>query len=158
MAEKDFWFFFFNLNMSASFSGVCICDLRSLHEYWRTDCCLVAKSCPTLQPHGLKHSRLPCLSTSPRVCSNSWPLNRWWHPTISSSVAFFSCLQSFPATGSFPRSELFASGGPSIGASASSLVLPMNIQGWITSNDMLNPQKLWLWKSSRSVLLVTVSE
>ena len=81
--------------------------------------------------HELQHARLPCLSLSPKVCSNSCPLNWWCHPTISSSVApFSSCPQSFPASGSFPMSKLFASGGQSIGASASASVLPMNIQGW----------------------------
>ena len=82
-----------------------------------------------LPPHGLQHSRLPCPSLFPRVCSNLCPLSWWCHPTISSSVTLFSCPQSFPASGSFPMSRLFASGGWSIGASAS--VLPMNIQGWI---------------------------
>ena len=73
----------------------------------------------------------PVLHYSPRVCSNSCPLNQWCHPTISSSVATFSsCPQSFPASRSFPVSQLFASGGQSIGASASASVLPMNIQGW----------------------------
>ena len=85
----------------------------------------------TLRPHGLQHVRLPCPSPSPRVCSNSRPLSWWCHPTISSSVAFFSsCLQSFPATGSFPMSQFFASHGQSIGASASASVLPVTIQGW----------------------------
>jgi len=84
-----------------------------------------------LRPHGLQHTRLPCPSLFPRVCSNSGPLSRWCHPTVSSSVApFSSCPQSFPASGSFPRSRLFSSGGQSIGASASASVLPMNIQGW----------------------------
>ena len=83
-----------------------------------------------LWPHGLQHTRLPCLSPSPRVCSNSCPSSRWCHPTISSSVVPFSCAQSFPASGSFPMSWLFPSGSQSIGASASALVLPMNIQGW----------------------------
>ena len=73
----------------------------------------------------------PCLSQSPRVCSNSCPLSQWCHPTISSSVVpFSSCLQSFPASASFLMSRLFASGGQSFGASASASVLPMNIQGW----------------------------
>ena len=73
----------------------------------------------------------PCLSLSPGVYSNSCPFSQWWHPTISSSVApFSSCPQSFPAPGSFPMSRLFASGGQSIGASASASVLPVNIQGW----------------------------
>ena len=90
-------------------------------------CCLVTKSC-FLWPHGLKHARLPCPLLSPGVCSNSCPLRRCCYPTISSSVApFSSCPQSFPASGSFPVSQLFISGGQSIGASAS--VLPMNIQG-----------------------------
>ena len=83
----------------------------------------------SLQPHGLQHARLTCPSLSTGVCSNSCPLSRWCHPTISSFVALFSCLQSFPALGSFPRSWLFASGGQSIGASASASVLPMNIHG-----------------------------
>ena len=91
----------------------------------------VAQSCPTLQPHGLQHTRLPCLSLTSRVCSNSCPLSQWCHPTISSSVIpFSSYLQSFPASGSFPMSCLFASGGQSIGASASASVPPMNIQDW----------------------------
>ena len=84
-----------------------------------------------LWPHGLQHARLPCPSLSPRVCSNSCPLNRWCHPTISCFVFPFSfCLQSFPVSGSFPVSRLFESGGQSIGTSASASVLPMNIQGW----------------------------
>ena len=72
-----------------------------------------------------------CPSPSPRVCPSSCPLNQWCHPTISSSVALFSfCLQSFPASGSFPMSQQFTSGGQSIGAPATASVLPMNIQGW----------------------------
>ena len=88
--------------------------------------------CSTLcDPHGLQHVKLPCPSLSPRVCSNSCPLIQWCHPTISSSVALFSfCLQSFPASGTFLVSQLFISGGQSIGALASASVLPMNIQGW----------------------------
>ena len=81
-----------------------------------------------LQPHGLQHARLPC-PLSPRVCSDSCPLSQWCHPTISFSVVpLSSYLQSFPASGSFPMSQFFASGSQSIGASAS--VLPVNIQGW----------------------------
>ena len=82
------------------------------------------------QPHGLQHTRLPCPSPSPRACSNSRPLSQWCHPTISSSVVPFSCLQSFPASGSFPLSWLFTSGGQSIGALASASVFPKNIQDW----------------------------
>ena len=82
-------------------------------------------------PHGLQHSRPPCPSPSPGVCSDSGPLSQWCHPTISSSVTpFSSCLQSFPAPGSFPMSWLFTSGGQCIGASTSASVLPINIQGW----------------------------
>ena len=85
----------------------------------------------SFQPHGLQLARLPCPSPSPRVCSDSCPLNRWWHPTISSPVtAFSACPQSFVASGSFPVSWLFASGGQSTGASSSSSVLPMSIQGF----------------------------
>ena len=86
------------------------------HSYW---------------PHGLQHAGLPCPLPSPRVCSNPCPLSRWCHPTISSSVPLFSShLQSFSASGSFPMGQLFDSGGPSTGASASASVLPMNIQDW----------------------------
>ena len=81
-------------------------------------------------PNGPQHARLPCPSPSPRVCSNSCPWNRWCYPSISSSVFLFSCLQSFPASGSFPRSGLFSSGGQSIGASAS--VLPIDYSGLIS--------------------------
>ena len=85
----------------------------------------------SLWPHELQHSRLSCLSLSPGICSNSCPLSRWCYLTASSSASSFSfCLQSFPASGSFPMSWLFASGGHSIGASASASVLPMHIQGW----------------------------
>ena len=84
-----------------------------------------------LGTHGLQHARLPCPSRTPRVHSDSCPLSQWCHPTISSPVApFSSCPQSFPASESFPVSQLFASGGQSIGTSASASVLPMNIQGW----------------------------
>ena len=85
----------------------------------------------SLWPNGLQHARLFCASVSPGVCSNSCSLSRWCHPPISSSVTCFSsCLQSFPASGSIPVSQLFASGDQSIGASASVSVLLMNIQGW----------------------------
>ena len=83
------------------------------------------------RPHGLQHTRLLCPSSTPRHCSKSCALSQWWYPTISSSVIpFSSCLQSFPASGSFPVSQFFASGGRSIGASASASVLPVNIQDW----------------------------
>ena len=85
----------------------------------------------SLWPHGLQHARLPCPSPTPGACLNSYPLSRWCHPTISSSVVpFSSCLQFFSASGSFPMSRLFASGSQGIGASASVSVLPMNIQDW----------------------------
>ena len=84
----------------------------------------------SLQPHGLQQARLPCPSLIPRAYSNSCPLNRWCHPTISSSVIPFSHLQSFPASGFFPMSQFFASGGQCIRASASVSVLPMNIKDW----------------------------
>ena len=75
----------------------------------------------SLRPHGLQHARFPCPSLSPRVCSNSCPLSRWCHPTISSSAALFSsCSQSFPASESFPMSQFFAVGGHSFSISPSS--------------------------------------
>ena len=91
----------------------------------------VAQSCQTLRPHGLQHARLSCPSPTPGVYLNTCPLCQWWHPTISSSVVpFSSCLQSFPASGSFQMSQLFTSGGQSIEVSVSASVLPMNIQDW----------------------------
>ena len=85
----------------------------------------------TLWPHGLQYTRLPCPSPTPGACLNSCPLSQWCHPPISFSVVPFSfCLQSFPASRSFPMSLLFASGGQSIGASSPASVFPMNIQGW----------------------------
>ena len=87
----------------------------------------------SLQPHGLQHARLPCPSPTSRACSNSCLSGRWCHPTISSSVIpFSSCLQSFPASGSFPVSQFFASGGQSNGASAEHLYFQ-----WIFRTDFL---------------------
>ena len=84
-----------------------------------------------LWPYGLQHARLPCFSPSPRACSNSCPLSQWCHLTVSSSVIpFSSCLQSFPVSGSFLMSQLFASGSQSIRALASASILPMYIQDW----------------------------
>ena len=99
-------------------------------------------------PHGLQHARLPCPSLSPGICSNSCPLSGWCHPAISCSVIpFSSCPQSFPASGSFPLSKLFASGGQNTGASASASVLPMNSQDlfpleW-TGLISLQSKELW---------------
>ena len=85
----------------------------------------------SLRAHELQHARLSCPTPIPRVCSNSCPSSRWCHPTISSSVfSFSSYLQSFPASGSFQMSRFFASGGQSVGVSASASVLPMNTQDW----------------------------
>ena len=85
----------------------------------------------SLWPHGLQQARPPCPSPTTGVYSNSCPLSQWRHPTSSSSVIpFASCPQSFPASGSFPMSQFFISGGQNIGVSASTLVLPMNIQNW----------------------------
>ena len=85
----------------------------------------------SLWPHGLQHARPPWPPPSLGACSNSCPSSWWCHPTISSSVVpFFSCLQSFPASGSFQMSQFFTSGGQSIGVLVSASVLPMNIQDW----------------------------
>ena len=84
-----------------------------------------------LWPHRLQHARVRCPPLSPRVCSDSCPLSQWCYLTILSIATFlFFCLQSFPASVSFPMSWLFTLGGQSIGASASPSILPMNIQGW----------------------------
>ena len=90
----------------------------------------VAQSCVTLQPHEPQHARPPCPSLTPGVHPNPCPLSRWCHPAISSSVPFSSCPQSFPASGSFQMSQLFTSGGQSIGVSASTSILPMNTRDW----------------------------
>ena len=112
--EYCFFFFFFLV--------------RDLFPSVQFSCSVVSDS---LQPHELQHARPPCLSPTPGVHPNSCPLSRWCHPTISSSVIpFFSCPQFLPASGSFPTSQLFASGGQGIGVSASTSVLPMNTQDW----------------------------
>ena len=104
----------------------------------------------SLRPHGLQHARPPCPSPTPGACSNSCPLSRWCHPTISSSVVpFSSCLQSFPASGFFPMGQFFTSGGQSIGISASASVLPMNIQDWF-----LLGWTGWILANSFSLLLL----
>ena len=94
--------------------------------------CSVTQSCLILcNPNRLQHARLPCTSPTPRACSNSYSLSWWCHPTISTSVIpFSSCLQFFPTTGSILMSQLFISGGQSIGASSSASDLPMNVQDW----------------------------
>ena len=119
--------------------------------------CLVTQSCLTLcEPHELQQTRLPCLSLSLRVCSNSWPLSQWCYLTISSSVVPFLLLPSvFPSIRVFTIRRLFASCGQSIGASASVSVLPMNIQGWfplaLTSLNSLLPTGLSRVLSSTTI-------
>ena len=114
----------------------------------------------SLWPHESQHARPPCPSPTPRGYPNSCPSSQWCHPTISSSVVpFSSCLQSFPASGSFQMSQLFASGGQSIGVSASTSVLPMSTQdwsplrwtGWISLQSMspINPNQ----RASQVVLM-----
>ena len=84
----------------------------------------------SLRPLGPQHARSPCPSLTPRVYSNSYLMSQWCHPTISSSLVTFSCLQSFPSSGSFAMSQFFPSGGQSTGVSASASTLPVNIQDW----------------------------
>ena len=119
---------------------VCMLGMHSGDRAWFLGltchlCCSVQFShsvvSDSLWPHGLQHTRPPCPSPPPAVYSNSCPLSRWCHPTISSSVVPFSFhLQYFPASGSFQMSQLFTSGGQSIGVSASTSVLQMNTQDW----------------------------
>ena len=97
------------------------------HTYFEFSRSVVSYS---LWSHEPQHARPPCPSPTPRVHPNSCPLSQWCHPTISSSVVPFSYPQSFPASGSFQMSQLFVSGGQSIGISASASVLPMNTQDW----------------------------
>ena len=109
-------------------------------------CSVVSES---LQPHEPQHTRPPCPSPTPGVYSNSCPLCQWCHPTISSSFfPFSSCLQSFPASGSFPMSHLFASGGKSIGLAPSESVLPMNLQDWfpLGCTGWISLQAKGLWR------------
>ena len=95
----------------------------------------------SLRPHGLQHGGSPCPSPTPRVYSNSCPLSQWCHPTISSSVfPFSSCLPSFPASGSFSMSQLFASGAQSIRVSALASVLPINIKDWFPLQSPCSPR------------------
>ena len=118
--------FFINEPTDKSFPSISVCKGKLL-TLSSVQLLVVSDS---LRPHGLQHNRLLCPLSSPEACSNSCPLSRWYHPTISSSVTPFSCLQSFPASGSFPVRQFFTSGGQSIGASASASVLPMIIQSW----------------------------
>ena len=109
---------------------------RSFCHFW--DCSQVSQSVQfscsvvtdSLQPHGLQLARPPYSLSTPGIYSNSCPLSRWCHPTISISVISSSHLQSFPASGFFPMSQFFASGGHSVLVSASASVFPMNIQDW----------------------------
>ena len=104
------------------------CFSLFLNHSVQFSCSVVSDS---LRPHGLQHARPPCPSPTPGAYSNSCPSYTWCHPTLSSSVVpFSSCPQSLPASGSFPMSHLFTSGGQSTGVSASASVLPMNTQDW----------------------------
>ena len=103
--------------------------LRSVHSLVQFSHSVLSDS---LKPRGLQHTKLRYSSPTPGTCSNACSLSQWCHPTISSSVVPFSSrFQSFPASGSFPKSQFFTSGGQSIGLSASASVLPMNIKGWL---------------------------
>ena len=119
-----FFFFYIIINKNHLWLNFILSSHVTLH--WLLFSCSVVFD--SSWPHRLQHTGLPCPSPSPRVCWNSCPLSRWWHPNISFSVFPFSCLQSSPAKGFLPMSRLFTSGGQRIKTSAS--VLPMNIQDW----------------------------
>ena len=131
-AETDITF----LGSKTTVDGACSHEIKRHLQLGRKAMTnLVQFSCPvmsnSLWPHGLQHARPPCPSPTPGACSNSCPLSWWCHPIISSSVVPFSSWhQAFPASGSFPLSQLFTSGGQSTGVSVSASVLPMNIQDW----------------------------
>ena len=111
----------------------------------------IAQSCPTLCPHRLQHARIPCPSPTPRASWNSCPLSQWYHQAISSYVIPFSShLQSFPASGSFPVSQIFTWGDQSIGVSASASVFPMNIQDWFPLG--LTDWPPWVQRTQKSLL------
>ena len=119
------------LNIVGPVSSFSFCPQTS-HLHWQLSPVQFNRSdvSDSLWPHEPQHARPPCPSPTPGVHPNSCPLSQWCHPTISSSVVPFSCPQSFPASGSFQMSQLFASGGQSIGVSALTSVLPMNTQDW----------------------------
>ena len=127
-------YFCLEASVASSFSNIMFLLRRRMVSY--TSIAFVLLCSPSvvsdsLWPHGLQHARLPCPSLSPRACSNSCPSSQRCHPTISSFfVPFSSHLQSFPASGSFPMSQFFTSGGQRIGVSTSASVLPMNIRDW----------------------------
>ena len=124
---KFFWSLRF-MYVNAYHSSFSNFNLFTIWVSVQFSCSVVSDS---LQPHGLQHARPPCPSPTPGVCSNSCSSSWWCHPTISSSVVpFSSCPQSFTASESFPVSQLFISGGQSIGVSASTSVLPVNTQDW----------------------------
>ena len=145
--KRQSGFFFIRVNrFTMLYSFLCattwisyqFCSVQSLSHVW------------LFETHGLQHTRLPCPSPTPRIYSNSCLPSQWCHPTTSSSVIPFSSrLQSFPASESFPMSWFFASGGWSIGVSASASVLPMNIQDWF-------PLRLTGWISLQSKQLSRV--
>ena len=122
-----YWNFSFSISPSSEYSG-----LTSFRMDWLGLLAVRAVVFNSLQPHGLQHTRPPSPSPTPGVYSNSCPFSQWCHPTISSSVVpFSSCLLPFPVSGSFQITQFFASGGQSIGVSASASVLPVNIQDWL---------------------------
>ena len=116
-----------SLNKKAKCMVTLIWSYRNKLLFLQFSCSVMSNS---LRPHGPQHARPPCPSPTSGVYPNSCPLSQWCHPTISSSVIPFSCLQSFPTSESFQMSQLFASGGQSFGVSASTSVLPVNTQDW----------------------------
>ena len=116
------------MKIASTYSSWLVQINRSIIVMLLFSCSVLSDS---LRSHGLQHAMLPCPSPSPGACSDSCPLSWRCHPTILSSVVpLSSCLQSFPESGSFPRSLFLASGGQSVGASAGASVFPMDIQGW----------------------------
>ena len=126
--------FLFNLISNIDHYGSTVLNSYSLHMLLLVQFSHSVIS-DSLWPHGLQPTKIPCPSPTPRAYTNSCPLSWWCHPTISSSVSPFSSFpQSFPASGSFQKSQFFASGGPSIGVSTSVSVFSINIQDWIFLN------------------------
>jgi len=138
-----------------------ICKLGELELNLSVQFSSVAQLClDSLWPHGLQHTRPPCSSPTPGVHSNSCPSSRWCHPAYSSSVVpFSSCLESLPASGSFPMSQLFTWCGQSIGVSALASVLPKKSQGWspLEWTGWISLQSKGLWRVFSNTILQSIN-
>ena len=141
--EESLWEWVWEKDAELCRAGTCHSVSWAVHQFSS------AAQSESLWPHGLQHAKPPCPSPTPGVYSDSCTLSWWCHaPTSSSVVPFSSCLQSFPASESFQMSPFFSSGGQSIGVSASTSVLPMNIQDWFTLQHCSYAPPVFFWGSA----------